>query len=215
VTTFHPDRGAALRVAVGLVLGTAVYNVAEAVVALWAGTEAESIALLGFGFDSIIECTAAGVLLWRLIVEARGADEARVEATEDRAQRFIGLTFLALAAYVVAQAALILARSREPDHSIVGLVLAAISLVVMPVVSWAKLRAARRIGSAALRAEAKETLACSYLSFTLLAGLGLHALAGWWWADPVAALCMVPWLVREGIESIQGGCGCHGEVPGS
>jgi divalent metal cation (Fe/Co/Zn/Cd) transporter len=203
-----------LRTGVGLVIGTALYNVLEAVVALWAGAEAGSIALLGFGLDSVIECAAAGVLLWRLLVEARGADERHVEETEHRAQRFIGVTFLVLAAYVVVQAGIALAGSRAPEESGVGIVLAGLSMVVMPLVSWAKLRVARRIGSAALRAEAKETLACSYLSLALLVGLVLYATAGWWWADPVAALLMVPWLVKEGLEGSRGRCGCDDKTPG-
>jgi divalent metal cation (Fe/Co/Zn/Cd) transporter len=184
------------------------YNVIEAGVALWFGASAESIALLGFGLDSAIECAAAGVLLWRLSLETRGADAERLERAERRVHRFVGATFLALAAYVMAQATLTLWRAEPPAESIPGIILAAASLVIMPLVSWGKLRAAREISSAALRAEAKETLACSYLSFALLLGLGANALAAWWWADPVAALLMVPWLVREGIEGIRGeACG--------
>jgi divalent metal cation (Fe/Co/Zn/Cd) transporter len=184
------------------------YNVIEAGVALWFGASAESIALLGFGLDSAIECAAAGVLLWRLSLETRGADAERLERAERRVHRFVGATFLALAAYVMAHATLTLWRAEPPAESIPGIILAAASLVIMPLVSWGKLRAAREISSAALRAEAKETLACSYLSFALLLGLGANALAAWWWADPVAALLMVPWLVREGIEGIRGeACG--------
>jgi divalent metal cation (Fe/Co/Zn/Cd) transporter len=101
-------------------------------------------------------------------------------------------------------------------ESVAGIVLACASLLIMPAIAWGKLRAARAIGSPALRAEARETLACSYLSFTLLVGLGLNALAGWWWADPVAALCMVPWLVTEGVENIRGtGCCAEGQAPAS
>jgi divalent metal cation (Fe/Co/Zn/Cd) transporter len=183
------------------------YNVIEAGVALWFGASAESIALLGFGLDSVIECAAAGVLLWRLSLEARGVDPERLERAERHVHRFVGATFWALAAYVTAQASLTLYRAEAPEESLPGIVLAAASLVIMPLVSWGKLRAAREIPSPALRAEAKETLACSYLSFTLLLGLGLNAVVGWWWADPAAALAMVPWLVREGREGIRGeGC---------
>jgi len=117
---------------------------------------------------------------------------------------FVGLTFLALAAYVVVQAALNVASGDRPESSTVGIVLAAASLVVMPLLAWAKLRTAAGLGSGALRAEARETLACAYLSFTLLLGLTLNAAAGWWWADPVAALFMVPWLIREGLEGVRG-----------
>jgi divalent metal cation (Fe/Co/Zn/Cd) transporter len=181
-----------------------VYNAVEAGVAVVFGYWAHSIALVGFGLDSVIELAAASLLLWRLGLEARGAPEHEVEAGERRVGRFVGLTFIALALYVVAQSGWILLRAKAPDESVVGIVLAAASLVVMPLVSWGKLRAADRIGSRALRAEARETLACSYLSFTLLLGLAANALAGWWWADPVAALLMVPWLVKEGIEGIRG-----------
>jgi divalent metal cation (Fe/Co/Zn/Cd) transporter len=192
------------RVGLWLVGLTMAYNVIEAVVALWFGASAESIALLGFGLDSVIECAAAGVLLWRLSLEARGADPERLERAERRVHRFVGATFLALAAYVTLQATLTLWGRRAPDESMVGIALAAASLVIMPLVSWGKLRAASEIRSAALRAEAKETLACSYLSLTLLVGLGANAVAGWWWADPVAALLMVPWLLKEGNEGIRG-----------
>ena len=193
-----------MRIGRWLVAATMAYNVAEGAVALWAGARAESIALLGFGLDSFIECAAAAVLLWRLAVEARGADPEAVQRSETRVHRFVGGTFLALALYVLVQASWTLWHRDTPAESIVGIVLAAASLMVMPLVSWGKLRAAKAISSAALRSEAKETLACSYLSFTLLLGLGANALAGWWWADPIAALLMVPWLVKEGIEGVGG-----------
>ncbi|MDB4433199.1 cation transporter [bacterium] len=192
------------RIGLWLVGLTMAYNVVEAGVALWFGTSAESIALLGFGLDSAIECAAAGVLLWRLSLETRGADPERIERAERRVHRFVGATFLALAAYVSVQATLTLWGRSAPEESIGGIVLATASLVIMPLVSWGKLRAAREIQSAALRAEAKETLACSYLSFALLLGLVANAAASWWWADPVAALLMVPWLLKEGNEGIRG-----------
>ena len=192
------------RIGLWLVGATLAYNVIEAVIALWFGAEAESIALVGFGLDSVIECAAAGVLLWRLGLEARGADPHSLERAERRVHRFVGGTFLALATYVSAQSLSTLWQQEAPHESWVGIALAAASLVIMPLVSWGKLRAAREIGSAALRAEAKETLACSYLSLALLLGLVANATAGWWWADPVAALAMVPWLVREGMEGLRG-----------
>jgi divalent metal cation (Fe/Co/Zn/Cd) transporter len=187
-----------------------IYNAIEAIVALWAGARADSIALVGFGFDSIIELAAAGVVLWRFTVEARGGAAEAIEAAEHRVHRFVGVTFFALAAYVLLQSAWDLWAREAPSESLVGLVLAAVSLVVMPLVAIWKLRVAAVIGSAALRAEAKETIACSYLSFCLLSGLTANALVGWWWADPAAALLMVPWLIREGIEGWQGeGCCAH------
>jgi len=193
-----------LRLALWLVVGTMAYNAAEAVLALWAGIRAHSIALVGFGADSMIELAAAAVLLWRLRVEARGADDETVERTERRVHLFVGVTFLLLSVYVLWQSALTLLAREAPSESILGIVLAAASLAIMPLVSWGKLRAARELGSRALRAEALETLACSYLSFTLLLGLVLNATAGWWWADPLAALLMVPWLVHEGVEGLRG-----------
>ena len=186
-----------------LVVATLAYNVAEALVALWAGVGSDSIALVGFGLDSVIETAAAGVVLWRISVERLGMRGDQLEENERRVRRFVGVTFFALSVYVTVEASATLWRGAGPRSSLVGIGLAALSLGVMPLLAWAKLRAARAVDSAALVAEAKETLACAYLSFTLLAGLGAHALAGWWWADPVAALCMVPWLVREGWEAVE------------
>ena len=192
-----------LRRALLLVGATTLYNILEAIVALWSGSVADSTALFGFGLDSVIETCAAGVLLWRLAVEATGADQEHVERSERRVRRFVGATFLLLALYVSARAAWTLWHREPSEESAIGIVLASVSLVVMPLVAWGKLRAARDIGSAALRAEAKETLACSYLSLTLLLGLGTNAALDWWWADPVAALLMVPWLVKEGREGLR------------
>lgn len=196
------------RVGIWLVVATMAYNVIEAGVALWSGIEAASIALVGFGLDSVIECVAAGVLLWRLRVEVRGADGEAIERAERRVHRVVGATFIVLALYVTAQAAWTLWARALPEESTVGIVLAVASLVVMPLVAIGKLRAAREIGSAALRAEARETLACSYLSFALLLGLLANALAGLWWADPAAALLMVPWLIKEGREGLRGDACC-------
>ena len=198
------DRSIWTRRALRLVRVTAGYNVVEAAVALGSGVAARSIALVGFGLDSVIECVAALALLWRLSLAAQGAAAVRVEHAERRVLRIVGATFLLLAAYVLAQSAWTLWARSAPAESRVGIALAAVSLVVMPLVSWGKLRAADALGSAALRAEAKETLACSYLSLTLLVGLVANAAAGWWWADPGAALLMVPWLVREGLEGLRG-----------
>jgi divalent metal cation (Fe/Co/Zn/Cd) transporter len=196
------------RIALWLVAGTMAYNILEAAVALWSGARADSIALLGFGLDSLIETAAAALLLWRLAVEMRGGDGERVERSERRVHQFVGVTFLMLALYVAIEASWTLWNELRPEESVAGIILAAASLLVMPLVSWGKLRSASEIGSAALRAEAKETLACSYLSFTLLLGLVANAAAGWWWADPVAALLMVPWLVREGREGVSGEACC-------
>jgi divalent metal cation (Fe/Co/Zn/Cd) transporter len=197
-------RGRLHRQAVWLVAGTLAYNAIEAGVAVWAGTQADSIALLGFGLDSAIEIAAGAALLWRLSIGLVSRDAARVDRAERRVRRFIGLTFLALAVYVVAQAVITLASHGHPETSWAGIALASASVVVMPLVAWAKLRVAGRLLSEALRAEAKETLACAYLSLTLLLGLTLNATLGWWWADPSAALLMVPWLLKEGVEGVRG-----------
>ena len=192
------------QLATRLVVATIGYNLIEAAVALWSGYVAGSIALVGFGLDSVIECAAAALLLWRLNVEARGAAPELVEQAEGHVHRFVGITFVLLAVYVTAQAFWILLSRRPPDVSTIGIILAALSLTIMPLIASGKIRAARAIGSAALRAEAKETLACSYLSLALLIGLAANAVAGWWWADPAAALIMVPWLIREGLEGMRG-----------
>ena len=199
-------------IALWLVGLTMAYNAVEAVIAIGSGWAAGSIALLSFGLDSVIELAAASVLLWRLRLEASGADHETVEKTESFVLRFVGGTFVALAIYVTVEAAVTLWRAEAPQESWIGIGLALASLTVMPLVAWGKLRAAAAIGSSALRAEAKETLACSYLSFALLVGLTANALGGWWWADPAVALLMVPWLIKEGLEGLKGeacedGCG--------
>ena len=181
-----------------------VYNVVEAGVALVAGIRAGSIALVGFGLDSVIEMAAAAVVLSWLRFEARGGDPQETATTESRVGRFVGFTFLALAIYVLAQSIWILWRAEPPRESLLGIVLASVSLLVMPLIALGKMKAARHIGSRALLAEAKETLACSYLSLCLFIGLVANAAWGWWWADPVAAILMVPWLLREGFEGLRG-----------
>jgi divalent metal cation (Fe/Co/Zn/Cd) transporter len=192
------------RIALWLVGATMAYNAVEAGIALWAGEAAGSISLLGFGLDSLIEVAAAAALFWRLSREWAGSDPEAVERAEALVQRVVGATFVLLALYVVGQAGWTLFGQVAPRESVAGIALAVASLAVMPLVSWGKLRAAARLGSAALRAEARETLACSYLSGVLLLGLGANAAWGWWWADPAAALLMVPWLVREGWEGLRG-----------
>ena len=154
-----------VRIGLSLVVLTMAYNAVEAGLALWSGVRAGSVVLVGFGLDSVIEVAAAGVLLWRLSLESRGASEERLEVAEDRVRRFVGLTFFLLASYVVGQALWTFWTADAPAESLLGIILAVASLIVMPLVSLGKFRAAREIGSAALRAEAKETLACSYLSF--------------------------------------------------
>lgn len=191
-----------LRIGLGLVIATMLYNIFEAVIALWAGSRAASIALIEFGLNSLIELSAGGILLWRLRLELRGVAAERVARADRRVHQFVGASFFALAVYVLGQASWILWRQAAPDESPIGIILACLSLTIMPLVSFGKLRAAAVVGSQALRAEAKETLACSYLSLTLLLGLGANVALDWWWADPVAALGMLPWLIKEGREGL-------------
>jgi divalent metal cation (Fe/Co/Zn/Cd) transporter len=181
---------------------TIVWNVAEAVVAVSAGLAAGSIALVGFGFDSTIEVLSAWVVVWQFRGELRGGfDEAR----ERRALRVIGVTFFVLAAYVVVEALRdLFFVDSEAAESTVGIVLAALSLAVMPALAWAKRRTAAQLGSPTLRADATETLLCAWLSAALLAGLVLNAVAGWWWADPLAALAIAGLAAHEGLEAIRG-----------
>jgi len=191
-----------MRIARRLVVATLIYNTVEAIVAIGSGIIARSIALVGFGLDSIIECAAAGALLWNLQVQGRG-NSLKTQRAERRVRRFIGATFVALAVYVFIEAGSTLGYREPAKESFVGIALAAISLVVMPLVALGKIKAAHALNNGSLLAEAKETLACSYLSFTLLLGLTANAWLGWWWADPVAALLMIPWLVKEGIEGLK------------
>ena len=193
-----PEKEALLRRAIRLEYFTIGWNTLEALVAVTAGVLAGSIALVGFGLDSVIETTSGVALLWRL------RQEGDVEAeAESRALRIVGLTFFALAAYVAYEAVGDLWRRAEPRESLVGMILAVVSLVVMPLLGYGKRRIARRLGSRALAADAMETYLCSYLSLTLLLGLSLNAWLGWWWADPVAALAMVGFMIREGTEAFR------------
>jgi divalent metal cation (Fe/Co/Zn/Cd) transporter len=188
------------RLAVLLLAVTIAYNVAEGVLALASGIEAGSVALIAFGADSYLEVAAASAVLWRLLI----ADEERGERVEQRAMRFIGWTFLALSAAIVFQASVALTERSGAEESLVGIGLALASVTVMPALALLKLWTAARGAVAALAAEAKETLACSYLSLTLLLGLLANAAIGWWWLDPLTALLLVPWLVREGLEGVRG-----------
>lgn len=183
---------------------TVGWNVMEAAVALAAGWMAGSIALVGFGLDSVIEVTAAGMLIWRLRCELKCLHPTHAGA-ERRALKVVGATFFLLAAYVGYQALGQLFNRQAPQVSLPGLVLALASGLLMPFLSLKKRQVARQLGSRALEADAMETLICAYLSLTLLLGLGLNAWLGWWWADPVAALAMLPIIVQEGRETLKEG----------
>jgi len=188
-----------------LAVFTVVWNIVEGVVAVAAGAVSGSVALIGFGIDSFVETASAVVVGWRLRTELTGRSAARAEEVERTASRIAGSLLLLLAAYILFDAGRhLLGFGEPPRESLVGIVLTSISLVVMPVLGWAKLRIARELNSGALRADAFETIACAWLSLTTLAGLALNALFGWWWADPVAALVLVPLIAREGLEGIRG-----------
>jgi divalent metal cation (Fe/Co/Zn/Cd) transporter len=191
----------------GLILNyvTLGYNSLEGLIAIAAGLAAGSVALLGFGLDSLIEVIASVTALWRLYSDRDEGHRARAERIS---LRIIGILFLALAAYVTADAVQSLITREAPDASPVGLVLAAASLVVMPFLANAKRRVAFAMVSGALAAESRQTMLCTYLSAILLGGLLLNAALGWWWADPVAALIMAPIIVREGIEAVRGHSAC-------
>ena len=195
------DRRALVRRGQTLEYITVGYNSIEGIIAIGSGLIAGSVALIGFGFDSAIEVISGLALLWRLYGDA---EEARRELVERRALRIVGVSFLILAAYVLYDAAKSLIRREAPEESIVGIVLAAVSLIIMPLLVRAKRRVARAIGSAALAADATQTEICTWLSAILLGGLLLNATLGWWWADPIAALVMIPMIVREGLEGLRG-----------
>lgn len=179
---------------------TGSWNVLEGIIGIAAGVIASSIALIGFGLDSFIEVISAVVLIWRF--RRSFLNEADEEAAERKALHVVGITFLLLAVYVTVEAARKLFFQDQPNESPVGIALTAVSLIVMPGLAYFKRETALQLNSRALLADAKETLACTYLSGTVLAGLAANALFGWWWADPIAGLAIVYWLVREGWEAL-------------
>lgn len=191
-------RGAAVRRGRLLEYFTVGWNVLEAIVAIGAGMSAGSIALVGFGVDSVIESSSGAVLLWRLREGARGEQRERI------ALRFVGVSFLLLAAYVGFDAVKSIVRREPPEASYAGIVVAVLSLIVMPLLARAKRKVAAQINSRAMTADSRQTDLCAYLSAILLAGLMLNALFGWWWADPAAGLIMTPIIAKEGIEALRG-----------
>ncbi|WP_432492498.1 cation diffusion facilitator family transporter [Kineococcus auxinigenes] len=186
-----------------------VYNVLEAVVAVWAGLVAGSVALIGFGLDSVVEVSSGLVILWQF-------RHRLPETRERRALRLIGVSFLALAAYVAVESVRALVTGAQPDASPVGIGLAIASLIVMPFLSWAQRRTGRRLGSASVVADGTQTLLCTYLSAVLLVGLLLSATLGWSWADPVAGLVIAAVALKEGREAWRGeGCCAPGAAHGN
>ncbi|NIR86055.1 cation transporter [Candidatus Bathyarchaeota archaeon] len=194
------DQNALRRKALLLVWTGEAWNGLEAGVALWSAVNAGSVALLAFGLDSLIEIFAGGVLIWRLGREWKQGEE---EAAERRALKLVGITFFLLVAYILIQSLTTLAGwLPKPRESHVGIILVIASAIMMTFLFWAKSRIAKRLGSRALRAEAVESLMCDLQDLTVLLGLGLNFLFGWWWADPVAALALIPFLLKEGWENV-------------
>jgi divalent metal cation (Fe/Co/Zn/Cd) transporter len=201
----HRDRTRSVQRGRRLQYLTIAWNSAEFVIALAAGFLAGSIALIGFGFDSAIEVTSSLAALWRL---GRDHDQESRERTEQRALRLIGAGFLLLACYILYESINDLVGRIPPQHSIIGIVLAALSLIVMPLLAHLKRKVAIRLESGALEAETRQTEICAYLSAILLLGLGLNVWLDWWWADPLAGLGMVPFIAWEGWEAVRGRTCC-------
>jgi divalent metal cation (Fe/Co/Zn/Cd) transporter len=185
---------------------TIAWNSLEGLVALIAGAVAGSISLIGFGVDSFIEVTSGATLLWRMSVDA---DVESRERNEKLSLRIVGICFIALAAYILYESISDLLDRTAPKRSLPGIILACVSLVVMPLLSRAKKKVGNELGSRAMKADAKQTDFCVYLSAILVTGLVLNAALGWWWADPISALLMTPIIAKEGWEALRGEAHCE------
>ncbi|WP_228282049.1 cation transporter [Rubrobacter marinus] len=181
---------------------TIAWNVVEAVVAVGVGIAVGSVALVGFGVDSGIEVISAVALLWRLLKAGPHASVPEESAAERKALYLVAATFFLLALYILYEAVGALLSGEGPDSSTVALVLSVLSLLIMPILAYLKGKTGREMGSRALVADSKETWVCSYLSLALLLGVGLNVAFGWWWADPVGALAMLPVIVWQGWETL-------------
>jgi divalent metal cation (Fe/Co/Zn/Cd) transporter len=198
----YPSRAGQIRLGVLIELVAMVWMVIEAGVALLVGFTTRSVSLQGFGLDSIVELVAGSILLWRLLVEQRSGSTARIEAAERRASWVTAISLLVLAIYIVGGSAFTFMTMTQPEASWWGVGLAIAAAIIMPLLWQGKLRVARHIGSAALKADAACSVTCAYMSLTLLVGLLLNRIYGWWWADPLAGLALVYFLVREGREAL-------------
>ncbi len=185
---------------------TIIYNVTEGLVSVVLGGIASSVALIGFGLDSFVESFSGLVVLWRFRSEARGKSE--YAALESRSLRYVGWSFFLLSGYIVVESIRKLWLQQQPEPSPLGILLAVLSLIVMPVLARKKYRTGKALDSLAMVGDSKQTLACSLLSVALLVGLSLNAAFDWWWADPIAGLAMVPWLLKEGYEALGGKACC-------
>ncbi len=206
-------RAADISLALRLTYVTLGWMTIEGAASLLLGWASKSLLLEGFGIDSVVELFSAGVLLWRLRVEAGGrASEEIIEGVERRASRLVGYSLYALAAYVVLMSAdglFIAPRHTDTQESVWGILIGLVAKIGMPILAGYKLKVAARLHSRALRADAMEAITCGYLSVVLMLGLAATRLLGWWWLDSVAALALIPFLVKEGREAVRGdGCGC-------
>jgi divalent metal cation (Fe/Co/Zn/Cd) transporter len=204
-TTSTPNRRELVRRGQRLEYFTIGYNSFEGLVSIVAGAMAGSVSLIGFGLDSIIEVTSGAALLWRLYHDL---DHSRRERVERATLRIVGGCFIALAAYIAYESGSTLTGHKAPERSIPGIIVAALSVIAMPLLARAKRRVAAGIGSGAMQADSRQTDFCTYLSAILLGGLLLNAVAGWWWADPVAGLMMAPIITKEGVDGLRGKACC-------
>ncbi len=191
----------------GLAIFTVAYNIVEGVLSIIAGAAAGSAALIGFGLDSFVESLSGGIMVWRFS-ERKAMTQEQEHKIEERAEKLVGWTFIILAAYVAFESAEKLLTRDMPGASVFGIVIALLSLIIMPILYYHKVKTGKALESRSLIADAKETLACMMLSAALLAGLLLNLLFGLWWADPAAGLVIAFYLVKEGREILSGGCGC-------
>ena len=202
-TSVHTQaRAKQVRLGIWIELLTLLWMILEAAIALTTGFITHSVSLQGFGLDSIIELIAGSILLWRLSVEQRGGSVEVVEEAERRASWVTAISLFVLAVYIVGDSALSLLTQSRSQPSAWGIGLAIAAAIFMPLLWQGKLRVAKRIGSAALKADAVCSITCAYMAITLLIGLALNSLLGWWWADPLAALALVYFIVREGSEAL-------------
>jgi divalent metal cation (Fe/Co/Zn/Cd) transporter len=210
--TFSPERSADVRFALWLTYITIGWMTIEGAASLLLGWASKSLLLEAFGIDSVVELFSAGILLWRLKVEANGlADETRVEAVERRASRWVGYSLYALVAYVIFNSAyglFVVERVTDTHESVWGSLIGLVAKVGMPILAGYKLRVAARLNSRALRADAMEAITCGYLSIVLMVGLAATRFFGWWWLDSVAALALIPFLIKEARAAIHGECDC-------
>jgi divalent metal cation (Fe/Co/Zn/Cd) transporter len=211
-------RAADIRAGVQVEVITVAWMIVEAIIAIGAGILARSVLLTAFGFDSVIELVTGAALLWRLMTEARRGSLERVERAENRAAWITGIGLVLLCVYIVGTAILSFASGSKAEGSPVGIGLAVTALIIMPWLVWRKRNIAERISSSALRADAACSLTCAYMAGALLVGVALTTLLGWWWADGIAALALLYWIVPEAREALEaarsgrGGCGCGDEA---